>query len=181
MTRFQASQGRRPRARGLALAVVLLLAALLAGCAPAQTALRHDSARHFQELVLGVSQSAAANDHAAALKRLASLETDVATAAEGGQVSEERRRSIMTIITAVRAYITAAIDAAASAKATEEAAAASAAAEAATATADAQAVTRAAKEYTAPAAPIPAPSPPPGQKKGNEGKGHEGKGQNKNG
>ena len=180
MTRFQASQGRRPR--GLALAVVLLLAALLAGCAPAgQTALRHDSARHFQELVLGVSQSAAANDHAAALKSLDSLETDVATAAEGGQVSEERRRSIMTSITAVRAYITAAIDAAASAKATEEAAAASAAADAAMANADVQAVTRAAQEYTAPTAPIPAPSPAPGQKKNNEGKDHEGKGQNKNG
>ncbi|MDP9984705.1 hypothetical protein J2W14_004132 [Pseudarthrobacter oxydans] len=177
MIRFQASHGPRPRARGLTLAVVLLLAASLAGCAPAQTALPHDSARHFQELVLGVSQSAAANDHAAALKSLDSLETDVATSAAGGNVSEERRRSIMTSITAVRADINAAIDAAASAKAAEETAAAAAAAEGETAMADAQAVTRAAQEYTAPVAPIPAPE----RKKGNEGKGNEGKGQNKNG
>lgn len=177
---LQAFPGRRSRARELPLVAALLLAASLAGCAPAQDALPRDSARHFQELVLGVSQSAAANDHAAALKRLDLLETDVASAAAGGHVSEERRRGIMTSISAVRADITAAIEAAASAKAAEEAAAA-AAAEAETARADAQAVTRAAQEYTAPVAPLPAPSPAPERKKGNEGKGNEGKGQNRNG
>ena len=159
---------------------------LLAGCGPADTGLQRDTARQLQELVLGVSQSAAANDHTAALKALDSLEADLASAAGSGQVSEERRRSIMTSITAVRADLTAAIEAAAAAaKAAEEAAAAAAAAEAEKARAEAEAAARAAQEYTVPvvAAPIPAPAPAPEQKKGNEGNGQEerqrGQGKNK--
>lgn len=179
MTPFQ-PKVRCTRTRGIGLAAALALAASLAGCGPAETGLPRDTARQLQELVLGVSQSAAANDHSGALRTLDSLEADVTTAAGSGQVSEERRRSIMTSITAVRADLTAAIDAAAAAaKAAEEAAAAAAAAEAekakadADADADAQAAARAAQESTAPvvAAPMPAPSPAPERKKGNEGKG----------
>ena len=124
MTRFQ-STGRRTGSRGVGFAAALVLAASLAGCGPADTGLPRDTARQLQELVLGVSQAAAANDHSAALRTLDSLEADVTTAAGSGRVSEERRRSIMTSITAVRADLTAAIDAAAAAaKAAEEAAAA---------------------------------------------------------
>jgi hypothetical protein len=57
------------------------VAASLAGCGPADTALPRDTARQLQELVLGVSQAAAANDHSAALRTLDSLEADVTRAA----------------------------------------------------------------------------------------------------
>ena len=176
MTRFH-SMGQRTGARGAGLAATLVLAASLAGCGPADTGVQRDTAQHLQELVLGVSQAAAATDHTAALKTLDSLETDVASAAGSGQVSEERRRSIMASITAVRADLNAAAEAAAAAKAAEEAAAAAAAAAAAE-KADAEAAAQTAQENTAPVAPaaIPAPAPAPEQ-----GKGAEGKGKNKNG
>lgn len=181
MTDLQ-SKGPRTRSRGIGVvAAALVLAASLAGCGPADTGLPRDTARQLQERVLGVSQSAAANDHPAALNTLAALEGDVTAAADGGHVSEERRQSIMASITAVRAELTAAIDAAAAVKAAEEVAAAAAAAEKVKAEAEAAAAAAATPEYTAPrvAAPAPAPSPPPPppeQKKGNEGKG-----KNKNG
>lgn len=174
--------------RGVGFAAALALAATLTGCGPADTAVPRDTARQLQELVLGVSQAAAANDHSAALRTLDSLEADVRTAAGSGRVSEERRRSIMTSITAVRTDLTAAIDAAAAAKAAEEAAAAAAVAEAekAKTEAAAAAAARAAQGYPAPAvaAPIPAPLPAPDQRKGNEGnanegRGNEGRGKNK--
>ena len=158
----------------------MLAAASLAGCGPAETGLQPDTARHFQEQVLGVSQAAAANDHAAALTALESLEADVVAAAGSGQVSEERRRTITTSITAVRADLAAAIQAAtdaAAAKAREEAAAAAAAAaaEAEKARAEAEAAAKAAQEQAS-AVPPPAPAPAP-----EPGKGGEGKGKNKNG
>ncbi|WP_426939247.1 hypothetical protein ACQCSV_05280 [Pseudarthrobacter sp. S3] len=168
------SRGKRAGARGAGLAVTVMLAAALAGCGPADTGLQRDTAQKLQELVLGVSQAAAAADHAAALKTLDSLETDVASAAGSGRVSEERRRSIVTSITAVRADLKAAAEAAAAAaKAADEAAAA--AAEAAKTKADAEAAAQAAQEYTAPVVPVPAPAPAPEPAKG------EGKGKNKNG
>ncbi len=173
MTRFH-STGQRSGARGAGLAAALALAASLAGCGPADTGLQRDTAHQLQELVLGVSQAAAANDHTAALKTLDSLEADVATAAGSGQVSEERRRSIMTSITAVRADLNAAVEAAAAAaKAADEAAAA--AAEAEKTKADAEAAAQAAQENTAPVVPAPVPAPAPEQGKG------EGKGKNKKG
>ncbi|MGK3956181.1 hypothetical protein ACLKOZ_08285 [Arthrobacter sp. R4] len=188
MTRFHAAirrpgtRGAGPRragTRGAGFAAALMLTASMAGCAPADTGLQPDTARHFQELVLGVSQAAAANDHPAALTALESLEADVASAAGSGQVSEERRRAIMTSITAVRTDLTTAIQAAAeaAAKAREQEAAAAAAAEAEKARAEAEAAAKAAQEQVSvvpPPAPVPAPAPEPA-------KGSEGKGKNKNG
>lgn len=176
MTRFH-STGQRSGARGAGLAAALALAASLAGCGPADTGLQRDTAHQLQELVLGVSQAAAANDHTAALKTLDSLEADVATAAGSGRISEERRRSIMTSITAVRADLNAAVEAAAAAaKAADEAAAA--AAEAEKTKADAEAAAQAAQENTAPVVPAPVPAPAPALE---QGKGTEGKGKNKDG
>ncbi|MFB8371069.1 hypothetical protein ACFC25_17110 [Pseudarthrobacter sp. NPDC055928] len=188
MTRFHAAirrpgtgaaGPRRAGTRGAGFAAALMLAASMAGCAPADTGLQPDTARHFQELVLGVSQAAAANDHPAALTALESLEADVASAAGSGQVSEERRRAIMTSITAVRTDLTTAIQAAAeaAAKAREQEAAAAAAAEAEKASAEAEAAAKAAQEQVSvvpPPAPVPAPAPEPAR-------GSEGKGKNKNG
>ena len=166
------SRGKRAGSRRASLAAALVLAASLAGCGPAATGLQRDTASHLQGLVLGVSQAAAANDHTAALTALGNLEANVASAAGSGQVSEERHRSIMTSITAVRSDLNAAVEAAAAAdKAAEEAAAA--AAEAEKATADAEAAAQAAQENSAPVAPaaIQAPVPAPEQGKGAEGKG----------
>ncbi|PTT67484.1 hypothetical protein, partial [Arthrobacter sp. HMWF013] len=115
--------GRRSIARALIRgAAALVLAASLASCGPAETGLQRDAARQLQERVLGVSQAAAANDHAAALTALDGLESELSTAADNGQVSEERRRTIMTVITAVRADLNAAADAAAKAAADAKAA-----------------------------------------------------------
>ncbi|QDG66045.1 hypothetical protein NIBR502772_07290 [Pseudarthrobacter sp. NIBRBAC000502772] len=166
------SKNQSARSWGAGLAAALMLSASLAGCGPAATGLQRDTASHLQEVVLGVSQAAAANDHSAALTALESLEADVASAAGSGQVSEERRRRIMAGITAVRSDLNAAAEAAVAAKAAEEAAAekTKAAAEAA-----AQA-TQAAQENSTPApapapAAVPVPAPAPEQ----------GKGKNKNG
>lgn len=176
MTPFR-SKNQSAGARGAGLAAALALTASLAGCGPAATGLQRDTASHLQEVVLGVSQAAAANDHTAALTALESLEADVASAAGSGQVSEERRRRIMAGITAVRSDLNAAAEAAVAAKAAEEAAAA-----AEKTKADAEAAAQAAEENTAPVVPAPvqapvqAPAPAP-----EEGKGAEGKGKNKNG
>ena len=173
MTRFP-STGQLTGARAAGLAAVLALAASLTACGPAGTGLQRDTARQLQELVLGVSQAAAATDHTAALKTLDSLETGVASAASRGQVSEERRRSIMASITAVRADLNAAVEAAAAAKAAEEAAAA--AAEAEKAKSDAEPAAQTAQEYVAPVVPAPVPAPAPEQGKDAEGKGKNNKG-----
>lgn len=173
MTRSQPT-GRRTGLRRAGFAVTLAVAASLAACGPADTGLPPDTARQLQERVLGVSQSVVANDHPGALRILESLEADLTTAVGTGQISEERRRSILTSITAVRAELTAAVDAAAAAaaaKAAEEAAAAEA--EKTRAEAEAEAASSAARIYPAPvvAAPLPEPPPAADQKKGNEGKG----------
>lgn len=171
MTRSQPT-GRRTWLRRAGFAVTLAVAASLAACGPADTGLPPDTARQLQERVLGVSQSVVANDHPGALRILESLEADLTTAVGTGQISEERRRSILTSITAVRAELTAAVDAAAAAaKAAEEAAAAEA--EKTRAEAEAEAASSAARIYPAPVVVAPLPEPPPAadQKKGNEGKG----------
>ena len=186
MTRFQFIVPCT-RSRGIGLAAALALAASLAGCGPADTGLPRDTARQLQELVLGVSHSAAANDPSGALKTLDNLEADVAAAAGDGQISEERRQSIMTSIIAVRADLAATVDAAAAAAKAAEEAAGAAEAEKAKAEADAEAeAAGAAQEYTVPvvAAPVPAPSPAPDKKTPSPApdkkKGNEGKGKNKN-
>jgi hypothetical protein len=173
MTGFH-STGQRTGARVAGVAAALALAASLAGCGPAETGLQRDTAQQLQELVLGVSQAAASTDHTAALKILDSLETGVASAAGSGQVSEERRRSIMTSITAVRADLNAALEAAAAAaKAAEQAAAAKAAEQAAAAKAaeQAAAAAQAAQENTAPVVPAPVQAPATERGRGTEGKG----------
>ncbi|WP_104062452.1 hypothetical protein [Arthrobacter sp. 4R501] len=172
MTPFR-SKNQSAGARGAGLAAALALTASLAGCGPAATGLQRDTASHLQEVVLGVSQAAAANDHTAALTALESLEADVASAAGSGQVSEERRRRIMAGITAVRSDLNAAAEAAVAAKAAEEAAAA-----AEKTKADAEAAAQAAEENTAPVVPAPVQAPVQAPE---EGKGAEGKGKNKNG
>ncbi len=103
---------------------------------------------------MGVSQAAAANDHATALKTLEALEADLAAAATNGQVSEDRRRSITTAVAAVRTDLASAV--AAAAQAAEEAAAAE------KAKADADAAAKAAQE--AAVAPAPAETPKGGGK-----------------
>ncbi|MET1089269.1 MAG: hypothetical protein ABWY04_19470 [Arthrobacter sp.] len=187
-------------ARAAVMAAALMLAGSFTGCAPADTGLQRGAAVQLQERVLGVSQAAAANDHAAALAGLVSLEADVATAVRFGQVSEDRRRTIVTSIAAVRADLTAAVEAAAAAakaaeeaaaaaaaaaaaKAAEEAAAAAAAAEAEKAKADAEAAAAAAQVNVAPVVvPAPAPVQAPAPARGStpdQGKGKEDKGKGK--
>lgn len=164
MSRAQNDRWRAAAAKGLTAAAAVLLAGSLAGCGPAGTGLQRDTARQLQERVLGVSQAAANNDPAGGLAALDTLESDLASAVGNGQVSEERRRSIMTAAAAVRADLTEAkaLADAAVAKAAEDAAAAQKQAEADSAAAEA------AKVAPAPAAPAP------NEDKGNRGKGKDG-------
>lgn len=174
------ANGRRPAVQALVrTSAALVLAGSLGACGPADTGLERGAAGQLQQRVLSVTQAAAANDHAAALQGLDGLETDLASAAGNGQVSEDRRRTIMTTIAAVRADLTAAVQAAeaAAAKAAEEAAAAAAAAEAEKAKAEAS--SEAAQEGVAPVpAPVPAPGPEPGPAQ-EQGKGSDGKAKGK--
>jgi len=139
-----------------AAAATLLLAGSLAACGPADTGIKADAARQLQERVMGVTQAAAGNDPAGGLAALDALEADLAVAVGNGQVSDERRRSIMTAAAAVRADLTAAkaVADAAAAKAAQEAAAAQDQAEAEAAASEAGKV-----------------APAPAEDKGNEGKG----------
>ncbi|MGY4540733.1 hypothetical protein ACVWY0_000639 [Arthrobacter sp. UYNi723] len=157
-------RGRSATAKRLTAAAAFLLAGSLAACGPAETGLQRDASRQLQERVLGVSQAAAHNDPAGGLAALDRLEADLASAAGTGQVSEERRRSITTAATAVRADLTEAkaLADAAVAKAAEDAAAARRQAEADAAAAEAAKV-----------APAPA-APKPDEDKGNRGKGKDG-------
>ncbi len=157
---------RSATAKCLTAAAAFLLAGSLAGCGPAATGFQRDAARQLQEQVLGVSQAAANNDPVGGLAALDTFEADLASAVGNGQVSAERRRSIMTAVAAVRADLTAAkavADAdAVAAKAAEDAAAAQKQAEADAAAAEA-----------AKLAPVPA-SPSSGEGKGSKGKGKGG-------
>lgn len=134
---------------GLVRVAVLVLAVSMTACSPAETSLQREAGRQLQARVLDVSEAAAANDHAAALKSLENLESDLAAAAGKGQVSGQRNRTIMTIIAAVRAELTAAT-AAAAVKAAEDAAEADKVQAAATP-----------QESTLPAAPEPVLPPAP--------------------
>lgn len=143
-------------ARCLTVAAALVLAGALAACGPADSGIKKDTARQFQERVLAVTQAAAGNDPAAALSALDGLEADVAAAADSGKISEDRRRSITTAAAAVRADLTQAVAAAVAAAATAKAKAAEEAA--AQKQAEADAAAEAAASNPAPVAPAPAPA-----------------------
>lgn len=131
-----------------------MLAAALAGCGATAPDLGSNAAKQFQQRVLTVSQAAAANDPAAALKSLDALVTDLNAAASSGQVSFKRHQTIVGSVNAVRADLTAAQAAAAK--------------EAARVAAEAAAAARAAAEATA------GPTPEPAE--GNHGKDKDSKG-----
>lgn len=163
MTGAQNRRGHIAAARGMAVTVALLLAGSLAACGPADTGLQRETARQLQQRVLAVSQAAAGNDPAAGLAALDGLDADLAAAVGNGQVSEDRRRSIMTAAAAVRADLAS----------TKDAADAAAAEAAAAAAAQKQAEADAAGAEAAKNAPAPAPAP------ANDDKGNEGKGKDK--
>ena len=142
----------------------VLAAALLSGCATTEAGLEREAARQLQARVLEVTQASSENDPAAALKALEGLEAELEAAQSEGQISEDRRRSITTIATAVRAELNGAIAAA------EKAAADKAAEEARIAAEQAAAAT------PPPAAEAPAPAPGPEAEKDDDKKDNEGKG-----
>ena len=159
---------RLPSPRGrqavLGFSAALLAAGLLSGCGTADTGLQREAARQLQARVLEVTQASSQNNPAAALKALEGLEAELDAAYAEGRISEERRRSITTVATAVRADLDEAIAAAAKAaadKAAEE---------------ERIAGETAAAQATAPAVETPAPAPAPApegstSKRDNEGKG----------
>ena len=148
----------------LACSAAVLAAALLSGCATTEAGLEREAARQLQARVLEVTQASSENDPAAALRALEGLEAELEAAQSEGQISEDRRRSITTIATAVRAELNGAIAAA------EKAAADKAAEEARIAAEQAAAATR------PPAAEAPAPAPGPEAEKDDDKKDNEGKG-----
>jgi hypothetical protein len=159
-------------------AAAVLVAGLLGGCAPGDTGLQRDAARQLQARVLEVTQASSQNDPAAALKALEGLEAELEAAQAKGQITEERRRTITTVATAVRADLDDAI-AAAEQAAAEEAERNRVAAEAAAA--EAAAAKAAAAQTPAPVPePAPAPEPAPQDNRNNddddEGRGNGGKG-----
>lgn len=155
MPRFHRPSHKRWR---LVLAAGLVSAAL-AGCTAAAPDLEHDAAQQLQATVLTVSEAAAGNDTAAALKSLDELVAQLdASAAEGG-VSFKRHQSIMTAIEAVRSDL-------AVAQAQSEAAAAAAAEAAAAAAQASQAAAQPREQDQAPA---------PAQENSGPGRGEKGK------
>ena len=148
----------------LVCSAAVLAAALLSGCATTEAGLEREAARQLQARVLEVTQASSENDPAAALTALEGLEAELEAAQSEGQISEERRRSITTIATAVRAELNGAIAAA------EKAAADKAAEEARIAAEQAAAAT------PPPAAEAPAPAPGPEAEKDDDKKDNEGKG-----
>jgi hypothetical protein len=170
----------RAAVRWVSAAAALMLTGSLAACGPAGSGLKQDTAAQLQQRVLSVSQAAAGNDPAGALTALAALEADLAAATSNGKVSDDRRRSIVTAVAAVRADLNEAVAAAAAAaaKTAEDAAAAQRQAEAnAAAQRQAEADAAAAKaNEVAPAPVAPAPVvPAPAQKNGNSGNNGKGK------
>lgn len=150
-----------------------LLSAALAGCSTTAPDLEQTAAQQLQAKVLSVSQSAADDDPAAALKSLDELVAQLDASAAEGAVSFKRHQSIMATIEAVRTDLAAAqakAEAAAAAKASEAAAAAAAQAAAASAEATQEASEQAPAQVQAPA---PAPGIP-GPGKGEKGKGKDG-------
>jgi hypothetical protein len=141
-----------------------LLAATLAGCAPAPE-LDRDAARQLQSTVLAVTEAAAANDPAASLKHLDELVLKLDEAAARGEVSFKRHQSIRKSVDSVRADLTARQAEAARVAADQEAAAQAAAAAAA-------AAAQAEADAAAAAAQAPPPAPPASKGKG-KGKGDD--------
>jgi hypothetical protein len=156
--------------RCMSAAAALLLAGSLAACGPEDSGLKRDTAAQLQQRVLNVSQAAAGNDPTGALTALAALEADLAVATSNGKVSDDRRRSIVTAVAAVRADLNEAVAAAAAAAKTAE--------DAAAAQRQAEADAAAAKANEVAPAPV-APAPAPAQKDGNSG--NKGKGKGKDG
>ncbi|MGX5714441.1 hypothetical protein [Arthrobacter sp. MAHUQ-56] len=99
---------------------LVLSAVVLSACAPANNGLQRDVATQLQARVLEVTQASSQNDPASALKALDGLESDLSAAQARGRVSEDRRRSITTVATAVRADLNEALSAQ-QAKAAEDA------------------------------------------------------------
>ncbi|MBX7443031.1 MULTISPECIES: hypothetical protein [unclassified Arthrobacter] len=104
----------------LGCSALVLSAIVLSACAPANNGLQRDVATQLQARVLEVTQASSQNDAASALKALDGLESDLSAAQAKGRVSEDRRRSITTVATAVRADLNEAL-AAQQAKAAEDA------------------------------------------------------------
>jgi len=150
-------------------------AAMLSGCATNSNGLQREVATQLQARVLEVTQASSQNDPASALKALDGLEADLSAAQAKGKVSEERRRSITTVATAVRADLKDAIEA--------QQAAATKAAEDARIAAE-QAASQSPSPAPEPTSAQPAPAPDPGNASGNgadAGKGNNGdKGKGKN-
>lgn len=150
-------------------------AAMLSGCATNSNGLQREVATQLQARVLEITQASSQNDPASALRALDGLEADLSAAQAKGKVSEERRRSITTVATAVRADLKDAIEA--------QQAAATKAAEDARIAAE-QAASQSPSPAPEPTSAQPAPAPDPGNASGNgadAGKGNNGdKGKGKN-
>ena len=151
----------------------LLAAGLLSGCGTNDSGLQRDAARQLQARVLEVTQASSQNDPGGALKALEGLEAELQAAQAKGQISDDRRRSITTIATAVRADLDDAVAAA-------QAAADKAAADKAVADQAAAAAAAAAAPVETPApSPVPEPEAEPepepdrDDKKGGKGKGSD--------
>ncbi len=175
MTLLQATPNRLL----LACSAALVAAAFLSACAAPGNGLQRETAKQLQARVLEVTQAASQNDPESALQALAGLEADLAAAQAKGQVSDERRRSITTVATAVRADLddAVAVQKAAAAKAAEDAR-----------TAAGQGTPAPSPTAEAPAsqpAPAPAPAAPADQgntssNSGNANKNNSDKGKGKN-
>lgn len=153
----------------LACSVALLAAGFLSACAAPGNGLQREAAAQLQARVLEVTQASSRNDPNSALQALEGLEADLSALQSKGQVSGDRRRSITTVATAVRADLKEVV-------AAQQQAAAKAAEEARTA-AD-QAAQSPSPTAEAPA-PQPAPAPAPAQ--GNAGGTGADAGKNNNG
>ncbi len=166
---IQPARGNRPcrpspsaagRLLGKVVLAIALLCGTVSGCAAAPE-LNGDAARELQSQVLTVTEAAAANDPAAALRHLDGLVQKLDEAAGRGEVSFQRHQSIRKSIDTVRTDLNAQQAAAETARvaAEQEAAAqAQAAAQAAAAAAQAQAAASAPAPAVAPAAPAEPPA-----------------------
>ncbi|MGN7198696.1 hypothetical protein [Arthrobacter sp. SAFR-044] len=173
MTLLQASPNRLL----LACSAALIAASFLSACAAPGNGLQREAATQLQARVLEVTQASSQDDPESALQALAGLEADLAAAQAKGQVSEERRRSITTVATAVRADLDDAV-------AVKKAAAAKAAEDAANAAGQGTPAPSPASEAPG-SQPAPAPAPPADQgntssNSGNASKNNGDKGKGKN-
>lgn len=163
----------------LACSAALIAAGVLNACAAPGNGLQREAATQLQARVLEVTQASSQNNPESALQALAGLEADLAAAQAKGQVSEERRRSITTVATAVRADLNDAV-------AVQKAAAAKAAEDARNAAGQAtQAPSPTAEAPASQPAPAPAPAAPADQgntssNSGNANKNNGDKGKGKN-